>query len=145
MEWVGQNAMKIGVNRVPCSSSLFFVALVELRRVAEAQNLPRRMPRKNAVWPLGLERDDGDIPGTGAISGGDTPTRQTFERFELENGACRPDGADRRRCWCCHYRFLPSPSRPVRLTSTGPHCNPGTSYSVRQAIGIFGSPRQGSP
>src|SRR3954470_24192079 len=101
------------------------------------------MPREDAVRPLGLERDDGDVPGSGAVGRRDTPARQTFERFELENGACRPDGADRRRCWCRHEPDLLA-SRPVRMTSADPFCNPGTSYCVRQAIGGFGSLLQGS-
>src|SRR5258708_28191382 len=90
-------------------SFLFFVVfLVELRRVAKTQNLPRSVAGEDAVRSFGLERDDRDVPRTRPVSRRHTPARHTFERFELENGACRPDGADGRR-WDCHWN-LPSPT-----------------------------------
>jgi hypothetical protein len=87
--------------------NLFLVALViEFRWVAETQDLTGGVAGENAVWPLRLERDDGDVPRAGTIRRSHATARQTFERFELENGACRPDGADRRR-WDCHIRLPP--------------------------------------
>ena len=84
-------------------SFLFFVSfLVELRRVAKTQNLPGGMTREDAMWSLGFERDYGHIPWTSPVSRRHAPARHAFERFELENGACGPDRADRRRCWDCH-------------------------------------------
>jgi hypothetical protein len=74
---------------------LFVVVLiVEFGRVAETQNLAARMTRENAIRPLGFERNDGNIPRAGAVSGSHAAARQPFERFELENRACRPDRAD---------------------------------------------------
>jgi len=77
------------------------VVLIEFGRVAKTEDLAGGMAGKNAVRTLGLERDHGDIPGTRAVGRSHTPTRQPFERFELENGAGRPDRADGRR-WDCH-------------------------------------------
>jgi hypothetical protein len=70
-----------------------FVLIFELGRVAETQNLTIRMAREDAVRALGFERDDGDVPRTGTVGGGNAAARQPFERFQLENSACRPDGA----------------------------------------------------
>jgi hypothetical protein len=70
------------------------VLIVELGGVAETQNLTARVPRKDAVGPLGFERDDGNVPRAGTVGGRDATAGQSFERFELENSACRPDGAD---------------------------------------------------
>jgi len=73
---------------------------------------------------FGFERDHGDIPRTSPVSRRHAPARHALERFELENGACRPDRADSRR-WDCIRTSLAN--RPERLTSAGPYCNPGTS------------------
>ena len=35
--------------------------------------------------PFGFERDDRDVPGTGAVRRRHTAARQAFERFELED------------------------------------------------------------
>ena len=67
------------------------VGIVELGRIAEPQNLPGRVPRENAVRPLGLERDNRDVPGTGAVRGRHTAARQALERFELEDRRGRLD------------------------------------------------------
>ena len=61
---------------------LFVVVLVvEFGRVAQTQNLAARMPRKNTVRSLGLERDDGNVPGTGAVGRSHTTARKPLERF----------------------------------------------------------------
>ena len=110
MEWIGRNAMKIG----PFDAFIFLffvVVLVELGRIAQTQDLTGGVTGENAVRPLGLERDDGDIPRTGPICRRNAPARQPFKRLELENGARRPDGADRRNCWSLHtVTFSPRPS-----------------------------------
>ena len=64
---------------------LFLFGIVELGRIAEPQNLTGRVPRENAVRPLGFERDDRDVPWTGAVRRRHTAARQAFERFELED------------------------------------------------------------
>src|SRR5690349_21618707 len=99
MEWIGRNAMK---NR------LFFVVFrVEFSRIAQTQHLTGRMARENAVRTLGFEGNNRDVPRTGPIRRRHAAARQPLERFELENGACRPDGADGRR-WDCHTVTLQS-------------------------------------
>jgi hypothetical protein len=75
--------------------NLFFVLVfVELGWVAETEDLAGVVAGQDAVRPLGLERHDRDVPRAGAVGRSHATTRQPFERFELENGACRPDGAD---------------------------------------------------
>jgi hypothetical protein len=82
--------------------NLFLVfVLIEFGRVAETQDLTGGMAGKNAVGALRLERDDGDIPRARTVGRGHATTGEPFERFELENGACRPDRANGRR-WDCH-------------------------------------------
>ena len=77
---------------------LFLVfGFLEFRRIAEPQNLSARMARENAVWPFGFERDNSNIPGASTVRRRHAAARQPFERFELEDGACRPHGTERCR------------------------------------------------
>src|SRR4051794_15709866 len=92
--------------------NLFLVfVLIEFRRIAETEDLAGGMTGQNAVRALRLERDDRDIPRAGAVGRSHTPARQALECFELENGACRPDGADGRR-WDCHNPLPPLATPP---------------------------------
>jgi hypothetical protein len=59
------------------------LVFVELCGIPKAQNLPVRMPRKDAVRALRLQRNHRDVPRAGAIRSRHTATRQAFEGFEL--------------------------------------------------------------
>src|SRR5688572_25042075 len=79
---------------------LFFI---EFRRISQPQHLATRMACQNAMRTLRFERNDGDIPGTGAIGRCYAAARQPLERFELEHsrrGSYVTKGTSRN----CHYR-----------------------------------------
>ena len=73
-----------GLNAV-ASTCLLVVFVLELRRVAEPQNLTARVARQNAVRAFGFEGNDRDVPGTRTIGRRHAAARQAFERFELEH------------------------------------------------------------
>src|SRR4029077_18058658 len=110
---------------------------------AEPENLAVDVAGEDAVRALGFERHDGDVPRTGTIGGSDAAARQPLERFELEDRACRPDRTDGCR-WDCHNPpSLPSPAAVAADSQTLTAIR-GPAIWLRQTIGRFGSPLQGS-
>jgi hypothetical protein len=67
------------------SNATLLVGFFHLGRLAEVQNLPGPVAREHTVRALGFERNHRHFPRPRAVSHGDTPARQTLERFELES------------------------------------------------------------
>ena len=65
--------------------------LVELRGIAETENLTVGVARQDAVRPLRFEGDDRHVPRTRPERGRYAAARQPLERFELEDGRRRLD------------------------------------------------------
>jgi hypothetical protein len=75
--------------RVAESLFVAFLFFLEISRVSEPENLAAAVTGKDAIRALRLERDDGYVPRPGSIGRSHAPARQTFERFELEDGRLR--------------------------------------------------------
>ena len=84
-----KNARGSGARRRrPGRTALFvdFPFVLELLRIAKAQNLPADVTRENAMGTLGLEGNDSHIPRARTIRRRNAAALQPFERFELEHG-----------------------------------------------------------
>src|SRR5687768_18609338 len=87
--------------------------VVELRRIAKAQDLAVGVTIEQAIGPLRFERNNRYFPWPRAIGRRHAPARQTFKRFELEDRCRRLDVIQRPRR---NYHTAP----PVART----RCNP---------------------
>src|SRR3954454_1909496 len=100
------------------------------------------MSCENAVRPLRFERDDRNIPRTGTVGRRNAATRQPFQRFELEDGAGRPERAAERCRWDCHT--VTSRSPPVSTVGAASVCailTPAITLD-RHALALVPGPRE---